>query len=134
MKPLLLILALLLVAGATATGPSMASPVARPTCAQCVSPDMQNGCYANYGADCTPIPGFTHCTDAQAAAWCAGWGSTPPTTTPNCTICYGNGSACYANYGAACTPISGIDHCTVAEATAWCAGWAAIFATPETTP
>jgi hypothetical protein len=67
-------------AAAWCPGWSGVPPTVKPTCAIChdgeASPDF---CWADYGASCNPPtstppdPAINHCTDAQAAAWCAGW-------------------------------------------------------------
>jgi hypothetical protein len=49
-------------------------PEETPTCAVCRAGEAVEGsCYANYGAQCNPVPGLSHCTEAQARDWCAGW-------------------------------------------------------------
>lgn len=68
-------------AAAWCPGWSVGPPTTTPTCAMCYAPGgAANGsCYADYGASCNPptvTPPATapsHCTSAQATAWCAGW-------------------------------------------------------------
>jgi hypothetical protein len=62
-------------AAAWCPGWSNVPPPVTPICAVCHGGEAsEDSCYANYGAQCTPpVPGPAHCTEAQAAAWCAGW-------------------------------------------------------------
>ncbi|HEV7668369.1 MAG TPA: hypothetical protein VGS22_07585 [Thermoanaerobaculia bacterium] len=126
------ILAFVLIAGAAAAQTSESPggpgplPIPEPNCVLCVAPGATDACYATYGEECAPLEGFDHCSDEEAAAWCAGWPGTvtPPDPAPNCAICYAEDAPlCYANYGAECEPIEGLPHCTVEQANEHCSGW-----------
>jgi hypothetical protein len=73
-KKALLVLAIVLVAGAWASRPSTGMPVGCPVC-----PTPTGGCYANYGTNCIPPDGFDHCSYDQARAYCLFWGQMFPT-------------------------------------------------------